>query len=153
VTPKERETIRNKVQALSLKTTSNGATAAEEAAAKQKLSELLLKLNKPSQPIRQTPSRFPEKSKSAEIEKFKQYEKEGTLSEHVLDVDWDTIAGAIFSSEEFMSYVKITETAWELRNITANGLNKRADPSYLTADMYRRRCYEAFITIHRGKLK
>lgn len=141
----DKESIKAKIRALSLKTAANGATASEEAAAKEMIARLLEKIGAPPNPqpstIRQAEQ--PSKSYFEYVSLYQKYKKEGTLQKHATEIDWDAIAQKLFDRYTYGQYIQRTHSAWERRTKTELGIVEESK-DYLTETNYRYICYKAF---------
>jgi hypothetical protein len=157
----DKESIKTKIRALSLKTMANGATASEEAAAKEMIVRLLEKLGQPSnnQPTRPTieavrQTEQPSKSYFEYLSLYQKYKKEGTLSKHVHEIDWDVLAKHLLKNNwNYMQYVHDTHSAWEKHHLTSKKLTRVNSQFYMTTSEYRQKCYEKFKTIYEENTK
>jgi hypothetical protein len=157
----DKESIKTKIRALSLKTTANGATASEEASAKEMITRLLEKLgtesnNQQHRPdveiVRQTEQ--PSKSYFEYLSLYQKYKKEGTLSKHAHEIDWDVLAKHLLKNNwDYMQYVHDTHSAWEKHHMTNKKLTRVNSQFYMTTTQYRQACYEKFKTIYEENTK
>jgi hypothetical protein len=147
----DKESIKAKIRALSLKTVANGATASEEAAAKEMIARLLEKIGAPPKPqpstIRQTEQ--PSKSYFEYVSLYQKYKKEGTLQKHATEIDWDVLAKHMLKDNyDYMQYLHDTHASWEKFNLTSKKLTRTGSPFSMNQDEYRMKCYEKFKALY-----
>lgn len=137
--------IRSKISVLSLKTVSNGATPSEESAAREMIVKLSKKLD--SGVFENVTSTH------QEVNSYRKYYQEGTLSQHISELDWDLIAKKLLTSREYYEYIQQTHSYWERRTRTVKNVLKDdlriVDPMSLSD--YRVNCHRVFNKIKNEK--
>jgi hypothetical protein len=113
-----------KIRALSLKTRANGASEAEEEAAKRMIERL------------QSPSLHIKKIEYDNLE--------------ITEVDWDAVAEQSLDHIRHSEYVNDTHAVWVRYNMTRNRLEQKHPP--MSRNEYRTICYNAFRRLSDQKL-
>ena len=154
------EGVKEKIRALSLKTVANGATAAEEATARDMIRRLSEKYNshdeKPAHTSKQQGSNqgttvnkqgAPSPSKGDPI---KGLSLKNLVMSKIVDIDWDSVAKYHFTNGlDYYDYLNETHPWWEKRERTKRGFVRITDAeNYITQEGYRIKCFEAFTKIY-----
>lgn len=143
----DEKSIQEKIRALSLKTMKNGATAAEESAAKTMIIKLSGKTVLPKPPSK-------EKNIPEVVELFLKYKSEGILSGMIDNLNWDKIAENILETEDYHQYLYDTHGKWNDYQMTRNSI-KIVGQKYVPTTLveYNRSCYIAFSKLYNERKK
>jgi hypothetical protein len=147
----DKDNMKAKIRALSLKTVLNGATPSEEAAAKEMIARLLEKIDPASHGqasmIKQTEQ--PSKSYFEYVSLYQTCKKEGTLEKHITEIDWDVLAKHMINDKhDYMQYLHDTHPSWAKYTMTSKKLIKAGSTYAMSQDEYRMKCYEKFKALY-----
>lgn len=139
------DNVKEKIRALSLKTTQNGASHAEQAAARDMIAKLVKKYEAPRpSTIRPKEEQLPEITYRDALEIFRSRNVKPIIKNEVTEIDWDVIAKRLLerNQQDYFYYLHETHPWWDKREKTKRGMIDRADEkNYVTESDYRLKCF------------
>lgn len=133
---------RAKIESLSRVTVTNGAAISEALSARNMLLKLKGSIEKPVQYT----TVQEKKTKTDELNFYRDCLQLGTIDRNVENINWDTVAKNILSSDKFWEYVQETGKSWELWH----GMNIKE--LKISTGEYRQRCYHTLNRLNMRKL-
>lgn len=139
--------IKETIQALSMKTVKNGATASEEASAIQMIARLREKYNLTKQAFKKVPAAVVQDS-SKILSNYYEYLNNDSIHLHVTEIDWDIVAKELLDEETYYEYLYFTHPIWEaMRKYKLGIAEKREEQIHFS--LYRTICYREFSKLKR----